>query len=63
METHTRKKYAEAGKMMHGVFFEFWECKCGNLEEVSVSVDIEWYVCKECGRSGQWILIKQSMMQ
>jgi len=51
METRTRKEYAEAGKMMHGVFFE---CKCGHVEEVSVSVDIEWHVCKQCKRRGRW---------
>lgn len=54
METYSRKRYAEQGKMMHGVFFEFWVCKCGAEEEVSVSVDIEWHICKKCGREGQW---------
>ena len=54
METLTRKQYAEDGKMMHGVSFEFWECKCGAVEEISVMVDIEWHVCKQCKRRGQW---------
>ena len=50
MDTRTRKQYVEVGKMMHGVFFEFWECKCGNVEEISVSVDIEWNICEKCKR-------------
>ena len=54
METQTRKQYAEDGKMMHGVFFESWECKCGEVAELSVCVDIEWRRCKKCGRRGQW---------
>ena len=54
MDTQTHKKYAEDGKMMHGVFFEYWECKCGETEELSVCVDIEWHLCKLCGRRGQW---------
>jgi len=54
METQTRKQYAEDGKMMHGVFFESWECKCGEVAELSVCVDIEWHRCKKCGRRGQW---------
>ena len=60
MDTKTRKEYAMEGKMMHGVFFEFWVCKCGEEEEISVCKDgvkdvpIEWYVCKKCGRRGQW---------
>ena len=54
MDTQTRKKYAEDGKMMHGVFFELWECKCGEAKELSVCVDIEWYRCKKCGRRGLW---------
>ncbi len=36
------------------IFLEIWECKCGNTEEISVSVDIEWYICRECKRRGQW---------
>jgi len=55
MDTKTRKEYAMEGKMMHGVFFEFWVCKCGEVEEVSVCEDIEWYVCKKCGRRGSWM--------
>ena len=34
---------------------EYWECKCGEVEEISVSEDIEWHVCKKCRRRGQWI--------
>ena len=30
------------------------ECKCGSVEEISVSVDIEWNVCEKCKRRGQW---------
>jgi len=54
LDTRTRKQHVEDGKMMHGVFFEFLECKCGNVREVSVSVDIEWYVCEKCKRIGCW---------
>ena len=55
METRTRKQYAEEGKMMHGVFYEFWECRCGEVEEISVCEDIEWYICKRCKRRGAWL--------
>jgi len=54
MDTKTWKEYAKEGKMMHGVFFEFWVCKCGEEKEISVCEGIEWYVCKKCGRRGQW---------
>ena len=26
----------------------------GNVEEISVSVDIEWHVCLKCKRRGKW---------
>ncbi len=32
----------------------YYRCKCGGVEEISVSVDIEWHICKECKRRGQW---------
>ena len=32
-----------------------WECKCGELEEISNAVDIEFHVCQKCKRAGCWI--------
>jgi len=37
---------------------KMFRCKCGNTEEISSSVDIEWHVCKQCKRRGQWLKIK-----
>ena len=34
--------------------YEFWECKCGELEEISIQEDPEWHICKKCGRRGCW---------
>lgn len=30
------------------------ECKCGETRDVSESVDLEWLVCKVCGRRNNW---------
>ena len=53
-DTPTTKRLKQDGKWLLGVDYEFWECKCGNLEEFSVFVDIEWEVCKLCKRRGCW---------
>jgi hypothetical protein len=30
-------------------------CKCGNEKEISTCVDIEWYRCDVCMRTGHWV--------
>jgi len=33
----------------------YWNCKCGEVNEISHAIDLEWYVCYKCKRSGSWV--------
>jgi len=57
MNTPSKKSLVEKAKLIHGITYEYWVCKCGSVEEISVCIDIEWHVCKKCKKRGCWELL------